>query len=158
MNQSIFNSPIGPLLIRAENNVIVEIKFDGSIEEDQTCPIIEECKKQLAEYFDGQRTVFNISIKPQGTDFQQKVWNQLMTIPYGTSINYSQLAIALGDIKSIRAAGTANGKNKIPIIIPCHRVIGKDGSLVGFAGGLNRKQYLLQLEGVLKGEQMSIFG
>lgn len=157
MNESIFNSPIGPLLIREENNAIVEIKFDGSVAENRTSSTIEECKKQLAEYFEGQRTTFNVSIRPQGTGFQQKVWSQLLTIPYGTSINYSQLAIALGDIKSIRAAGTANGKNKIPIIIPCHRVIGKNGSLVGFAGGLDRKQYLLQLEGVLKGEQMSIF-
>ncbi len=157
MNQIIFNSPIGPLLIREENEAIVEIQFDGKLNEESTSPLLEECKKQLEEYFNAERITFDLPLKPQGTTFQQKVWNQLQTIPYGSSINYSQLAVALGDLKSIRAAGTANGKNKIPIIIPCHRVIGKDGSLVGFAGGLDRKKYLLQLEGVLNGEQMSIF-
>jgi methylated-DNA-[protein]-cysteine S-methyltransferase len=158
MQQVIYNSPLGPLAIFAEDNAIREVKFDGQLDEENSSDIIDECIKQLDEYFEGERQSFDLRLNPSGTDFQLRVWGELQNIPYGKSITYSDMAVRLGDIKTIRAAGTANGKNKIPIIIPCHRVIGKDGSLVGFAGGLERKEWLLKHEGVIKGEQMRIFG
>lgn len=158
MGQSNFSSPIGPIAIFSENEGISKIEFNKEVEVDEPDAIIETCKTELTEYFEGKRKSFDIKICPTGTDFQLRVWNQLMEIPYGKTITYSDLAIRLGDLKVIRAAGTANGKNKIPIIIPCHRVIGKDGSLVGFSGGLKIKEQLLRHEGVISGEQIKIFG
>lgn len=158
MGQSNFNSPVGPIAIYSDDDAITQIKFNKKVELEQTDEVIEKCKTELAEYFNGKRKSFDIQIKPEGTEFQLRVWNQLMNIPYGKTISYSDLAIRLGDIKVIRAAGTANGKNKIPIIIPCHRVIGKNGSLVGFAGGLEIKEQLLKNEGIISGEQIKIFG
>jgi methylated-DNA-[protein]-cysteine S-methyltransferase len=158
MGQSNFNSQVGPIAIFSENDSIVKIEFNRKVEVDKTDVVIETCKTELTEYFDGKRKTFDVKINPVGTDFQLRVWNQLKEIPYGKTISYSDLAIRLGDLKVIRAAGTANGKNKIPIIIPCHRVIGKDGSLVGFAGGLDIKEQLLRHEGVISGEQIKIFG
>ena len=104
-------------------------------------------QKQLSEYFSGSRKSFSMKLDLQGTEFQKRVWNELTKIPYGKTITYKELAVRLGNVKSIRAAGTANGANPIPIIIPCHRVIGSDGSLTGYAGGLEMKEKLLQLEG-----------
>ncbi len=158
MEQIIYHSPVGPLAIYSNEEAIIEIKFDGEIQTENSSSIIEKCVQQLDEYFDGKRENFDLELNPTGTDFQLKVWKELQNIPFGKTRTYSEMAVKLGDIKVIRAAGTANGKNKIPIIIPCHRVIGKDGSLVGFGGGLDRKEWLLQHEGVLKGEQMKIFG
>ncbi|MTI40315.1 methylated-DNA--[protein]-cysteine S-methyltransferase [Fulvivirga lutimaris] len=158
MGQSNFNSPIGPIATYSEDDCITQIEFNQHLEEEETDSVIESCKTQLTEYFKGQRKTFNVKIKPVGTEFQLRVWNKLKEIPFGKTISYSDLAIRLGDLKAIRAAGTANGKNKIPIIIPCHRVIGKDGSLVGFAGGLEIKEQLLRQEGVISGEQIKIFG
>lgn len=158
MGQSNFNSPVGPIAIYSDDDAITQIKFNKKVEIEQTDKVIEQCKVELTEYFEDNRKTFNVKIKPVGTEFQLRVWNKLMDIPYGKTISYSDLAIRLGDIKVIRAAGTANGKNKIPIIIPCHRVIGKDGSLVGFAGGLEIKEQLLRNEGIISGEQIKIFG
>ncbi|HNP17975.1 MAG TPA: methylated-DNA--[protein]-cysteine S-methyltransferase [Fulvivirga sp.] len=158
MEQLIYHSPIGPLAIYSSEEAIVEIRFDGHLESEKSSSIIEQCVQQLDEYFEGKRENFELKLNPTGTDFQLRVWKELQNIPFGKTCSYSEMAIKLGDIKVIRAAGTANGKNKIPIIIPCHRVIGKDGSLVGFGGGLDRKEWLLQHEGILKGEQMKIFG
>jgi methylated-DNA-[protein]-cysteine S-methyltransferase len=112
----------------------------------------------LDEYFLGHRESFSIPLDLQGTDFQKRVWAELLKIPYGTTISYKELAIRLGDIKCIRAAGTANGANPVSIIVPCHRVIGSDGSLVGYGGGLWRKRWLLEHEGlsIVKG-QLTIF-
>ena len=104
-------------------------------------------QKQLSEYFSGSRKSFSMKLDLQGTEFQKRVWNELTKIPYGKTITYKELAVRLSNVKSIRAAGTANGANPIPIIIPCHRVIGSDGSLTGYAGGLEMKEKLLQLEG-----------
>lgn len=112
----------------------------------------------MKEYFSGERTKFDVNLKPNGTDFQHKVWNELLQIPHGKTTNYEQQTIKIGDLKAIRAVTSANGKNPIAIIIPCHRVIGKDGSLTGYAGGLHRKEWLLQHEGAINGEQMKIFG
>lgn len=101
---------------------------------------------QLAEYFEGKRTHFELKLNPEGTEFQKKVWKKLEEIPFGKTISYQQIANQLGDPKVIRAAASANGKNPIAIIIPCHRVIGSDGSLTGYAGGLHRKKWLLEHE------------
>ncbi|MEQ8242708.1 methylated-DNA--[protein]-cysteine S-methyltransferase [Fulvivirga sp.] len=158
MGQANFNSPVGPIAIYSEDGCITKIEFNKHLEAEATDSVIEDCQTELTEYFDGKRQTFGVKIKPVGTEFQLRVWNMLKKIPFGKTISYSDLAIRLGDLKAIRAAGTANGKNKIPIIIPCHRVIGKDGSLVGFAGGLHIKEKLLRHEGVISGEQIKIFG
>lgn len=105
---------------------------------------------QLTEYFEGKRTHFDLKLNPEGTEFQKKVWKKLQEIPFGKTISYQQIANQLGDPKVIRAAASANGKNPIAIIIPCHRVIGSDGSLTGYAGGLHRKKWLLEHESPLK--------
>lgn len=110
-------------------------------------PIVADAFNQLREYFDRKRNSFDLQLEIIGTDFQKKVWNELLKIPYGETISYNQLAIKLGDKKSIRAAASANGANPLPIVIPCHRVIGSDGSLVGYGGGLDVKKKLLELEG-----------
>lgn len=102
--------------------------------------------EELQEYFEGNRTHFTFKIQPKGTDFQQKVWQELINIPYGKTISYLDLAKKLGDVKAIRAVASANGKNPLWIVVPCHRVIGTDGSLTGYAGGLWRKKWLLEHE------------
>ncbi|QSE97535.1 methylated-DNA--[protein]-cysteine S-methyltransferase [Fulvivirga lutea] len=158
MYQEVYKSPIGDLLISSDADSIISIEFDGSIDSHNPSALTSECISQLKEYFSDERNSFDLPLNPEGTEFQKSVWNQLLEIPFGKSISYSKLAVSLGDIKTIRAAGTANGKNKIPIIIPCHRVIGKDGSMVGFSGGVWRKEWLLKHEGILQGEQMKIFG
>ncbi|KJJ39627.1 methylated-DNA--[protein]-cysteine S-methyltransferase [Aequorivita vladivostokensis] len=107
---------------------------------------IQRVKKQFEEYFNGTRKTFDIPLSPEGTEFQKKVWTELLNIPYGETTTYQQMANKLGDPKVIRAAASANGKNPISIVIPCHRVIGSDGSLTGYAGGLHRKKWLLELE------------
>ena len=116
---------------------------------------MEDCVFQLQEYFDGKRKAFDIKLNPEGTDFQKKVWNRLLEILYGKTLSYLELSKQLGDVKAIRAVANANGKNPIWIIIPCHRVIGSDGSLTGYAGGLSRKQWLLEHESPYK--QTSLF-
>ena len=109
-------------------------------------PLFEKVEKQLAEYFDGKRKHFDVPLFTSGSDFQNKVWQQLQTIPYGTTRTYKQQAIAVGNADAVRAVATANGMNRVAIIIPCHRVIGSDGNLTGYAGGLWRKKFLLELE------------
>ncbi|MEP2936630.1 MAG: methylated-DNA--[protein]-cysteine S-methyltransferase [Gilvibacter sp.] len=123
--------------------------------EDDTTPItqeipetLQEAAKQVQQYFNKQRTSFDLKLNPQGTDFQKRVWTQLLSIPYGKTTTYLEMAQKLGDPKCIRAAASANGKNPLWIIVPCHRVIGSDGSLTGYAGGLWRKQKLLEHEGM----------
>ena len=106
-----------------------------------------ETVEQLNEYFAGKRKKFDINIEQEGTEFQNKVWNELIKIPFGKTVAYNNIAKVLGNTKSIRAVGAANGKNQISIIVPCHRVIGSDGSLTGYAGGLWRKEWLLKHEG-----------
>lgn len=157
MYEEQLDSPIGPLLIQATDYGITKIGFDSVKGHGVGNHITKKCKQQLSQYFAKERTHFDIQLLPEGTEFQKKVWHQLQTIHFGKTISYSDLAVALGDIKTIRAAGTANGKNPIPIIIPCHRVIGKDGSMVGFSGGLEKKEWLLQHEDAIKGIQMKIF-
>ena len=118
-----------------------------------TC--LKDCITQLEEYFTGTRTEFDLKLNPQGTVFQQRVWNELLNIPFNKTRSYLEQSKALGDVKAIRAVASANGKNPIAIIIPCHRVIGSDGSLTGYAGGLWRKKWLLDHENPVK--QQSLF-
>ncbi len=156
--KAVIDTSIGPVKLVADEEAIIEIVFNAQEESlSSDSPIINQCITELEEYFEGTRTTFDVPIKIGGTEFQNKVWNELLKIPYGKTISYSELAIRLGDIKTIRAAASANGKNKLPIIVPCHRVIGKDGSLVGFSGGLDKKEWLLRLEGVIKDEQLNLF-
>lgn len=155
---SYLSSPVGPLKISSSETHIIEITFSqimGNSNTDELPDILMDCHSQLLQYFSGVLKVFNLALKPPGTDFQQKVWQALMEIPYGTTVSYLELATSLGDQKAIRAVAAANGRNKVPIIIPCHRVIGSDGSLVGFAGGLPNKEWLLHHEGALS--QTSLF-
>ena len=109
-----------------------------------TC--LQDCVQQLDEYFKGTRTEFNLKLNPKGTEFQQKVWNELQHIPFGTTNTYREQAITLGNLKAIRAVASANGKNPIWIVVPCHRIIGTNGSLTGYAGGIWRKKWLLNHE------------
>ena len=142
-----FESPVGLLLIEGDDTTIVSISFQEKKEKKiQSSAIIRKCMQELEEYFSGKRKTFDVPLAPSGTPFQQAVWNELLKIPFAKTISYLQLARKLGDEKKIRAAGTANGKNPIPIIIPCHRVIGSNGSMVGYGGGLWKKKWLLEFE------------
>lgn len=149
MDKAIIKSKVGNLMLISENEKLLEIKFvnDKNLIEPKT-KILKETKKQLDEYFCGERKNFSIPFEIKTTEFMSKVYRALIQIPYGTTVTYKDIAKAVGNENATRAVGMANRKNKIPIIIPCHRVIGKDGKLVGFAGGIDLKQKLLELEGV----------
>jgi methylated-DNA-[protein]-cysteine S-methyltransferase len=149
--ESIYNSRIGFLKIKANDIGIISIEFMENINNENhetltEVSIIKQCIKEIEEYFEGKRKVFNVNIIMEGTDFQKKVWKELMNIPYGETCSYKEIAIKIGSPKASRAVGGANNKNKIPIIIPCHRVIGANGNLVGYAGGMHRKKILLDNE------------
>lgn len=138
---------MGILVLKSNGVSITEISFSGEdLQEQQSCEVLENCKMQLERYFAGALLEFDLPLAPEGTEFQQKVWAELLKIPYGETITYMDLAVRLGDPKCIRAAGTANGKNPIAIVIPCHRVIGAGNKLTGYAGGIWRKKLLLELE------------
>jgi len=143
-----YKTPIGTAKIVGDTNGIISITvLDDSIETSKKIPInLQDCITQLGEYFNGTRTNFNLKLSPQGTDFQKRVWTELLNVPFGKTRNYLQQSKKLGDAKTIRAVASANGKNPIWIIIPCHRIIGSDGSLTGYAGGLWRKKWLLAHE------------
>lgn len=152
-----YSSPIGTLLIESEGDKITVVSFHASERTDENItPVIEQCIDELDEYFFEGRKFFTVELAPQGSVFQLKVWNELLTIPYGKTISYESLAIRVGDINTVRAVGLANGQNPIAIIIPCHRVIGKNGDLVGYGGGLENKTWLLQHEGAFS-EQLKLF-
>ena len=146
-------SPLGFVEITADEQYITSLRLIKSVDEtlppnspDELLPHLRQCIVELGEYFAGKRTCFTVPIKQSGTDFQQKVWQQLLKIPYGTTISYIELARRLGNSKLTRAVGGANHRNKLWIVVPCHRVIGADGSLTGYGGGLECKQWLLQHE------------
>jgi len=122
-------------------------KITNTIQLQPEDPDMFNVYSQLKEYFSGERKQFDLALEIEGTEFQKRVWNELLTIPYGRTISYKDLAVRLGDEKVIRAAASANGANPLPIVIPCHRVIGSDGSLIGYGGGLEIKEKLLILEG-----------
>jgi len=145
--QSSLSSPLGFLIIRSDGRSITGIAFsENEVDVQNTCEVIEKCKKQLDHYFSGETITFDLPLHPKGTEFQQKVWAELLKIPYGETITYMELAIRLGDPKAVRAVGTANGRNPLAIVIPCHRVIGAGNKLTGYAGGIWRKKILLELE------------
>ena len=141
-------TPIGLLEIKGSADGLSAVLFiETSATPTQIIPkVLEDAVTQLQEYFAKKRSVFSLHLNPSGTDFQRRVWKELGTIPFGKTTSYLSMAQQLGDAKVIRAAASANGKNPIPIIIPCHRVIGSDGSLTGYAGGLHRKKWLLAHE------------
>ncbi|MCF8261989.1 MAG: methylated-DNA--[protein]-cysteine S-methyltransferase [Melioribacteraceae bacterium] len=151
--------PLGLIEIKANKDSITSVLFVfdqyKNIAEN-TNGIINQCKKQLSEYFSGERKSFDLNIHQEGTPFQMRVWNELLEIPYGKTISYNHLAEALGDKKTIRAVGGANGRNLISIIVPCHRVIGSDGSLIGYAGGMWRKKWLLGHEKQFSGQEIQM--
>ncbi|MCU0405275.1 MAG: methylated-DNA--[protein]-cysteine S-methyltransferase [Chitinophagaceae bacterium] len=160
--QMIMHSPLGKLLITDEDDYISEIRFleDGDqFPQEQPTHLTLEAVRQLNEYFEGNRNAFEFPVHQDGTVFQQKVWQELLNIPFGKTISYLELARRLGDEKTIRAAASANGKNKLAIVVPCHRVIGIHGKLVGYAGGLWRKKWLLEHEKAISGQpkQGSLF-
>ena len=145
--QTSFNSPLGFLILRSDGQSITEISFSESeLQEQHSCSVLEKCEEQLNQYFSGTALVFDLPLSPEGTEFQHKVWAELQKIPYGETTTYMELAVRLGDAKAVRAVGTANGRNPIAIVIPCHRVIGAGNKLTGYAGGIWRKKILLELE------------
>lgn len=143
-----YKSPIGTVEIEGTQDSILNLNFvDQAQSDDADLPAcIKECAKQIDEYFQGNRKTFSLNLIMQGTDFQKSVWRQLMKIPYGTTASYGEVAVAIGNPTACRAVGSANGKNPISIIVPCHRVIGSDGTLTGYGGGLWRKEWLLKHE------------
>ncbi len=143
-----YKTPIGTAkIVGDENGIIAVTVIDGAIEISAEIPeILQDCVQQLDEYFNGTRKQFNLKLNPQGTDFQKRVWKKLLLVPYGKTLTYLQQSKQLGDAKAIRAVASANGKNPIWIVIPCHRIIGSNGSLTGYAGGIWRKKWLLEHE------------
>ncbi|TAD96122.1 MAG: methylated-DNA--[protein]-cysteine S-methyltransferase [Bacteroidetes bacterium] len=144
-----YESPIGFLEIKGNESHILSIFFVEKEALNTSLPsneIVEKAVTQLAEYFNHQRKTFDFAIDPQGTDFQKKVWQELAKIPFGKTTTYLQMSKNLQNVKAIRAVGTSNGKNPLTIVLPCHRVVGSDGSLTGYAGGLWRKKWLLDFE------------
>ena len=149
-------SPVGKLKLVASDNGLAAILWQdddprrvrlGELVEDPQHPILLQAQRQLREYFAGYRTAFTIQLDMAGTEFQKKVWQALLAIPFGETRSYADIARQLGNPRATRAVGAANGRNPVSIITPCHRAIGSDGSLTGFAGGLDAKRYLLRLEG-----------
>lgn len=140
-------TPLGLAQISGNELGIQSVRIIDEGEVSSEIPVVlKDAVQQLLEYFEGNRTEFQLKLNPKGTEFQQRVWNALLQIPFGKTTSYQQLTLQLGDPKAIRAVASANGKNPLWIIIPCHRVIGSDGSLTGYAGGLHRKQWLLDHE------------
>ena len=155
LNYELMPSPVGQLMLVANPQALIAVLWDndlpervklGEMKQNKKHPVLQKTKQQLEEYFKGQRTDFDIPIEFYGTSFQKQVWQALLTIPYGETRSYKQIAQQIGNEKAVRAVGAANGKNPISIIAPCHRVIGTNGKLVGFAGGLERKEILLSIE------------
>ncbi|MEB6548361.1 methylated-DNA--[protein]-cysteine S-methyltransferase [Heyndrickxia sporothermodurans] len=151
MNKTYYQSPIGVLEITGTDKAIRSILFCEEETEVNSLPndtptVLKDCYHQLDEYFAGKRRDFTIPYEYEGTDFQKSVWNALTKISYGNTCSYKDIALSIGNEKAVRAVGTANGKNKLSIIIPCHRIIGANGTLTGYAGGLWRKEWLLNHE------------
>ena len=156
METAFINTPLGISKIVGDADGISAISILSEGEVSKKIPKeLKECITQLQQYFDGQRNDFTFKLNPQGTDFQQKVWQELLNIPFGKTMSYLDLSKKLGDVKAIRAVASANGRNPLWIVVPCHRVIGADGSLTGYAGGLWRKKWLLEHES--PSQQQSLF-
>lgn len=151
---NVLSTPIGPLQLITDDHTLLKIRFPDSKDGQSSAlhpapddhPFLVQVKKQLSEYFQGRRQRFDLSLCPMGTTFQEEVWACMQEIPYGETRTYSEIATALGNMNKARAVGGAANKNPLPIVIPCHRVIGSSGRLTGFAGGVEVKKYLLELE------------
>jgi len=157
MEQAYIDTPLGIAKLEGDTEGLFgitvlnsEVKISDIIPET-----LEDAVYQLQEYFEGKRQDFALELNPQGTDFQKRVWEALLQIPYGKTVSYLELSKTLGDVKAIRAVAAANGKNPLWIVVPCHRVVGSDGSLTGYAGGLHRKKWLLEHESPVK--QQALF-
>jgi methylated-DNA-[protein]-cysteine S-methyltransferase len=149
-----YESELGIIEVKGNEEGIYSLDFMDKDEiickEDKQIPgILTDCLNQLDEYFKGSRKEFDLKLVLQGTDFQKNVWRELLKVPFGKTASYKDIALSVGNVKAVRAVGGANGKNKIAIIIPCHRIIGKNGTLTGYAGGIWRKEWLLKHEGIL---------
>ena len=158
-----YHSPVGLIRISANEQFISEISFVDNIErppvdrKKQMSSLLIQCVEELIQYFHGERKSFDLPVNQEGSAFQQKVWNELAAIPFGKTISYLELSRRLGDSKAIRAAAAANGRNNVAIMIPCHRVIGSNNKLVGYAGGLWRKKWLLEHEAKLAHGVQTLF-
>jgi len=152
-----YKTPIGTAkIVGDENGINAVTVIDDDMETSVEIPkMLQDCVKQLDEYFNGTRKQFDLKLNPQGTDFQKKVWNALLNVPFGKTKTYLEQAKQLGDVKALRAVASANGKNPIWIVIPCHRIIGSSGSLTGYAGGIWRKKWLIAHES--PSNQQSLF-
>ncbi|WP_109302739.1 methylated-DNA--[protein]-cysteine S-methyltransferase [Aquimarina sp. AU474] len=158
MQTAYIETPLGIATISGNEEGITAVSVTKESPNNPSTDIpdyLQDTVAQLQEYFEGKRTTFELKLNPSGTDFQKKVWQELLKIPFGKTLSYLDIAKRLGDPKTIRAAASANGKNPLWIIVPCHRVIGSDGSLTGYAGGLWRKKWLLEHESPVK--QQSLF-
>lgn len=158
MELAFIQTPLGIAKLEGDSHGLSAVSVldsDTTVVTEIIPEVLEDAVYQLREYFNGNRKEFDLNLNPQGTDFQQRVWKGLLDIPYGKTRSYLQLSKTLGDVKAIRAVAAANGKNPLWIIVPCHRVIGSDGSLTGYAGGLHRKKWLIEHESPVK--QGSLF-
>lgn len=160
LRYDVVQSPIGRLILASDGASLVGVWMANASPDDAnwSChtgndDVLAKTREELEEYFDGRRRAFDVPLAPNGTEFQRSVWTALTEIPFGTTVSYAELARRVGKEAAIRAVGAANGRNPIPVIVPCHRVIGSDGSLTGFGGGLPRKKWLLQHEKALPVEQ-----
>lgn len=154
MNYQYMDSPVGRLRLVSNGSGLAKIEFEGredvaAGDTEKSDRVLRAAISQLQEYFRGERQVFDLPLAPLGTPFQQSVWDALAQIPFGEIRSYLDIAETIGNRAAVRAVGAANGRNPLPIVVPCHRVIGSDGSLTGFAGGLEAKTCLLQLEGAI---------
>lgn len=159
---SVYQSPLGPLAIASRGDVLVAIRLEGDpvslasacgrLEPTTSGPLAPRIDRAFGAYFEGRLDAIDtLAAEPAGTPFQREIWTALREIPFGTTISYSELAARVGRPAAVRAVGAANGRNPVPIVIPCHRVIGANGSLVGYGGGLDRKRWLLAHEGLIPG-------
>ena len=146
MPERTIDTPLGPLLARSHDGALVALRFDAAETRSDECPVLDKAESQLHAYFNKGLDRFDLPLAPEGTAFQREVWDALLTIPRGETRSYASIARQIGNPDAIRAVGAANGANPIAVIIPCHRVIASDGTLHGYAGGLERKRYLLDLE------------
>ena len=150
-NYQYLNTPVGRLRLVSDGAALLRVEFEGQHGTDGrelNDQVLTDAIRQLREYFSGQRREFNLPLAQEGTDFQQRVWQALTAIPYGESRSYRDIAVALGNRQAVRAVGAANGRNPLPIVVPCHRVVGSDGSLIKYTGGLEIMRTLLELEGI----------
>jgi methylated-DNA-[protein]-cysteine S-methyltransferase len=151
MHRAVVDTPIGPVGLVASDTALHAVLFDGRrVRAEGASPVLDDAARQLDAYFAGELVMFDLPLELHGTDFQRQCWLALATIPYGQTVSYGEQARRLGlGPDAARAVGAANGRNPLPIVLPCHRVLGADGSLTGFGGGLHVKRYLLELEGAL---------